>query len=350
MKRNGAKRIYWTFLTYSIVLIFLKIDFRFMKHIFVISILLLTVGLHAQPVPAGDENIPYLMTFGPKAGTSWGDDDFSQTFFFLVPKNFSEPLYIRVYDPEIGGTVDELDGVFDTRMTYAIYGGKECYSNKDAKETQPKGNYKSGNLLASKTFGDQPEYDKNWYTFGPFNPSEGEFVQQFDGYVFKIVVDGVSGDDGNLYRFFLSTKINENKAVEGANAFAYEYSFRMHDNPAEVSHIYPYVDDKAISVKLSNFDWDSDGFIRTVSVARNGQLSKVSGEDLWVNDEFTIFDEEKNTSLDIQFIKRKNPPVKNNNVVVNVRNQYGELLPFFVIPIGGVPKYKYGVASKKIVK
>jgi hypothetical protein len=322
-----------------------------MKYLVYLSFAIVIItNAYGQPVPAGDENIPYLMTFGPKAGTSWGDDDFSQSFFFLIPKSFSQPLFIRVFDPDIGGAIDELNGVFDTKMTYSIYGGKECYSNKDAQETQPKGNYKSGNLLASKTFGDQPNYDNNWYVFGPFNPSEGEFVQQFDGYIFKVVVDGVAGDDGNLYRYFLSTKIDENKPVEGANAFAYEYSFRMYDNPVEVSHIYPYVDDRTISVKLSNFDWDSDGFIRTVSVARQGQLSKVSGEDNWIEDEFKIFEEEKNTSLDIQFIKRKNTPVKNNNVVVNVRNQYGELLPFFVIPIGGVPKYKYEVAAKKVVK
>jgi hypothetical protein len=306
--------------------------------------------IHAQPVPAGDENIPYLMTFGPKASTSWGDDDFSQTFFFLIPKSFGQPVYIRVYDPDIGGVVDELDGVFDTKMTYSIYGGKECYSNKDAKETQPTGNYKSGNLLASKSFGDQNAYDQKWYTFGPFNPSEGEFVPSFDGYVFKVICDGIDGDDGNLYRYFLSTMPDENKAVEGANAFAYEYSFRMWDNPAEVSHIYPFVDDKAISVKLSNFDWDSDGMIRTVSVARQGQLSKTSGENNWVEDEFKIFEEEKNRSLDIQFIKRKNPVVKNNNVVVSVRNQYGELLPFFVIPIGGVPKYNWAIEGKKVKK
>src|SRR5512133_979755 len=305
-------------------------------------------GLIAQPVPAGDENIPYLMTFAPKAGTSWGDDDFSQTFFFLIPKDFSQPVYIRVYDPDISGSTDELDGVFDSKMTYSVYGGRDCYSNKDAQETQPAGNYKSGNLLASKTFGNQPEYDNRWYTFGPFNPSEGEFVQKFNGYIIKVICDGISGDDGNLYRYFLSTRGDENKPIEGANAFAYEYSFRMHDNPTEISHIYPYVDDRTISVKLSNFDWDSDGLIRIVSVARRGQLSKVSSEDNWIDDEFKIYDEEKNKSLDIQFIKRKSPAVKNNNVVVNVRNQYGELLPFYVIPIGGVPKYsKYGIDSKR---
>lgn len=324
-----------------------RFPFANMKHplLFVLIIFYASSSI-AQPVPAGDENIPYLMTFGPKAGTSWGDDDYSQTFFFLIPKDFTQPVYIRVYDPDISGITDELDGVFDSKMTYSVYGGKDCYSHKDAKETQPVGNYKSGNLLASKTFGNQPELDNKWYTFGPFNPSEGEFVQQYNGYVLKIVCDGISGDDGNLYRYYLSTRQNENRPIEGANAFAYEYSFRMHDVPEEVSHIYPYIDDRTVSVQLSNFDWDSDGFIRIVSVARKGQLSKVSAEDNWVEDEFAIHEEEKKTSLDIQFIKRKNPPVKNNNVVVNVRNQYNELLPFYVIPIGGVPKYNSTIQVK----
>lgn len=318
------------------------------KYFLYIFVLYLFSGyLIAQPVPAGDENIPFLMTFGKKAEVSWGDDDYSQTFFFLIPESFKEPVFLRVYDPDVGGDCDEQNGEWDTQVSYEIFGGTGCFSNKDAIETDPKGNYKSGNLLAAKTFGQNPRYDNNWYTFGPFNPSEGEYVSRFGGYIIKIITEGISGNDGNLYRFYLSTSPSDNRAVEGGNAFAYEYSFRMHDDPNQISHIYPYVDDRTITVRLSNFDWDDDGFIRTVSVARRGQMSKVSKDNIWVEDEFKIFDEEKNTSLDIQFIKKKSPPVKNNNVVVNVRNQYNELLPFYVIPLGGVPKYKYNIAVNR---
>jgi len=135
--------------------------------------------------------------------------------------------------------------------------------------------------------------------------------------------------------------------VEGANAFAYEYSFRMWDDPNQVSHIYPYIDDKTISIKESNFDWDDDGILRIVSVARKGQIVKTSGNDNWANEETKIRDEEKNTSLDIQMIKNKANPVKNNNVVIFVTNQYGELLPFFTIPIGGVPKYNAKISVRQ---
>jgi len=38
-------------------------------------------------------------------------------------------------------------------------------------------------------------------------------------------------------------------------------------------------------------------------------------------------------------IKNRTTDVKSNNVVIFLENQYGELLPFYSVPIGGVPKY-----------
>ena len=64
-----------------------------------------------------------------------------------------------------------------------------------------------------------------------------------------------------------------------------------------------------------------------------------SGEDHWAEGKLTIQDEEIGTSFDFRFVKSQNL-VRNNNVVVNVRNQFDEAMPFYTIPIGGVPKYK----------
>jgi hypothetical protein len=303
--------------------------------------------IRAQPVPAGDENIPYLMTFGNQALTSWGDDDFSQTFFFLIPKDYTDPFYIRVWDPDCGGAHDEMRLSFNTRTTFEIFGGEDCWSTDDAKGIDPVGDYKSGNMIDSRSFTDDENYDEQWYTFGPFNPTAGEWVEDWDGYVYKIIIEGIEGDDGNMYRLYLSTDADNNRDVEGGNAFAYEYSFRMHNSNDEVSHIYPYVDDETISVQQMNWDWDNDGVIRIVSVARKGQTSIPSGDDEWGFDEFAIIEEEKSTSLDMQFHKKKGEPVRNNNVVINIRNQYGEAMPFYVLPIGGVPKYNYSIGIKQ---
>jgi hypothetical protein len=310
------------------------------RAIYIFILLFISVIGSAQPVPNVEENIPYLMTFGKDAETSWGDDDFSQAFFFMVPEDYDQPFFIRVFDPDTGGEIDEIDGLFDTRCTYEVFGGEGTWSEDDAKETTPTGNYKSGSLLASRAFSENARYDNNWYTFGPFNPAQGEFVEQFGGhYVFKIICEGVAGNDGNMYRYYLSTNDDSNRPIEGANAFAYEYSFRMHNDYEQVSHIYPYVEEGTVSIRISNFDWDDDGAIMVISVARQGRDVLTSGEDDWAEDVLRIQDEEIGTSFDFRFVKAR-PLVRNNNVVVNVRNQFGDAMPFYTIPIGGVPKYQ----------
>jgi hypothetical protein len=95
------------------------------KFIYTFILLIINALVLAQPVPNVDENIPYLMTFGKQAETSWGDDDFSQTFFFLIPENYNQPFFIRVFDPDTGGEIDEVSGdkIFNTRCVFEVFWG-----------------------------------------------------------------------------------------------------------------------------------------------------------------------------------------------------------------------------------
>ena len=319
-----------------------------MKRFLVMSCLIFAVSnIQGQPVPSPEENIPFLVTFGKKASTFWGDNDFSQIWFFVVPETYKGQVFIRVFDPDVGGQNDELNGVFDTKMQYSIYGGKDAFSHPDAQEVNPKKNFKTGTLLTTKTFGVDPNFDNKWYSFGPFSPNQGELNPDYGGYIFKVICEGLDGDDGNMYRYFMSTSGTANTPIEGGNAFTHEYTFRLHDNPNEISHIYPWVHPESTKIRTDNFDWDDDGTIRVTSEVRREQLCQVSGDNTWASTEFAVMDGERGKSLDFQFIKRKSPVVKNNNVVITVRNQRGELLKFWASPIGGVPKYKYGIEVQK---
>ncbi len=288
----------------------------------------------AQPVPAAEENIPFLVTFGNKAKTSYGDDDFRQIFYFSIPKDFRKPFYIRIFDPNIGGEHDEIIGDPNTKTKYSVYGGKGCISNRTSR------NGAHGNLLANKTFDSKSSYDDKWYTFGPFNPSQGEDAPKYYGNVFKIIAQGTEGNDGNLYRYYLSTSPTKNTPIDGGNAFTFFYTFRLHADANQVSHIYPYVDNEVISIKQTNFDWDSDGSIKLYSVATMAKSLSVSGDDTSASSEYFVKKSEKGTSLDIQFQKRKTNTLDNNNVVFYIRNNYGEAMAFYTVPIGGVPKFK----------
>lgn len=298
--------------------------------------------LSGQEVPGSDENIPFLVTFGKEAMTSWGDNDFYSVWFFSIPQEYTQPFYIRVFDPDTGGENDEIQGEFNTRCLFSIYGGRgvDPDRNEESRGLIEGLNYKGGNLLASRVFGEEARYDNSWFTFGPFNPTAGDFSTKWNSYLFKVICEGVSGDDGNLYRYFLSRDPDNNQAVEGGNAFTYEYTFRMWNNFKSVAHIYPYVDTGVVYIRQRNFDWDDDGNILVVSRYKQGIEIPISGEDNWQESRIPIEDQEVNSSLDFQFHKRQGELVRNNNVVITLESQRGDALPFFSSPIGGVPVYQ----------
>ncbi|MFT5617939.1 MAG: hypothetical protein ACI85I_001165 [Arenicella sp.] len=306
--------------------------------ILIAYVLIISPFTYGQRFPSEEENIGQLITFGKGGDPSWGDDDFSQTFFFILPHTYTQRFYIRVFDPDTGGKLDENKGDFDTKTRFSVYGGQGVHSNKDAQGFNPTGNYHSGSLLASKTFGVSEQHDGKWHTFGPFNPKEGEISEQFQmkGYVFKIIADGMSGDDGNLYHYFVSTSPDENLPVDGLNGFTYEYSIRMASSSGSIMHIYPYVTENVISIQQHNFDSDGDGSILLYSVSKFREKAKVSGDNVWASSKHPVTQQEHNTSIDIQIVKSKS---FNNNMVIYVTNQYNKAVAFFGVPIGGKPKH-----------
>lgn len=312
------------------------------KQLTLATIICGTFNTYAQQVPSPDENFPNMVTFGNKAEKSWGDDDFCQILFFVVPKTQTGSIYLRVFDADCGGQIDEGRGGFNTKTKFTIHGAG-CYSAKDEENKGPIGKYKQGNILHSKTIGVDTAYDNKWYSFGPINPVEGELKTELGGYVFKVIVEGVEGDDGNLYKFFLSNKADKNQKVEGGNAFTYEYSVRLNVTKS-VSHLYPYVDVNTIAVKQHNFDLDDDAYVKIISMSNPGTKMVSSGDGEWKESSFPITDKDKNTSLDIQIVKTG--ASRNNNIVFAVTNQYGKYLPFYSIPLGSVPKKSIKVVPK----
>jgi len=330
---------------------------RFFKYI-IISFLIISPQIwtmaYGQAVPGKDENIPFLITFGKYGETSWGDDDFYQVWFFSIPRDFNQQFYIRIFDPDCGGEWDEIQGVFNTRTSFSVYGGKgvDPDQNPDTRGLNTLADFKKyglkGTLLQTRTFGNEARFDNKYVSFGPFNPSAGDPSKKWPVYMFMIVIEGVSGDDGNLYKFFLSREQESDIPVEGANAFTYEYTFRMWNDNQSESNIYPYVDTGVVWVKQKNFDWDNDGYIRVISRYKQGLAAIHSKENDWAESRIPIQLEEIGGSLNFKFIRNKESWFKNNNVVMTIENQYGEALKFFSSPIGGVPYYKGKIASKVV--
>lgn len=292
--------------------------------------------------PGEGDNIDYLVTSGSDAARSAGDDDHQQVIFFLLPKNANIPFYIRIYDPETSGKTDEINDSTETLTVYTVWGGKGCHS-----KTSRSVNFQKkieGTQLKTKSFGADAQYDNKWYTLGPFSPKKGEYSETFEGYVFKLIVEGKSGENVNLYKVAMSSSADANVAVSGANIFTYEYSFRLKSKQGSVAHLYPYMDKKIISIQQYNFDSDSDVDLKLFSSVKKGESGPTSGNGNWSSSQHTIDAKEKGKCLDVQLQKKAG---WHNDVVMYVLNQYGEAVPFFASPIGGSIKPKFSFESEK---
>ncbi len=297
--------------------------------------------MNAQLVPSSYENIDHLMTFSKGANKSWGDDDYVQIYFFSVPKEHQGNLYIRIFDPNCSGNLDQANGSFDSKTKFSVYGGKDAFNHPAARMVNPERGYDSGLLLDAKVFGKEDAFEEKWYTFGPFNPKEGDIDD--DKYVFKLIIEGQDGNDGNGYRLAMSSEADKNEDVEAALAFAYEISFRLKTDITEVAHFYPFIDPDVISVKQNNFDFDGNGVMRITSVVKNQHRIESSKDGKWASSVHKIVSDEHNLSLDLQIIKSDD---SDNDMVLYLQNQYGDAIPFYSMPQPNVPKYKYKVKIK----
>lgn len=309
-------------------------------YFFAFLALLLANISQSQEIPSSNENIKSLTCFGPSADGSWGDDDGLHIFFFMIPKDYNKPVYVKVFDPETGGNNDQEVGSFNTSTKFTIYGGKGAYTTKAARMVKKLSGYNKGTLLYSKSYSGGKSTDNKWNKLSSVNPKQGEYVEQYDAYVFKIVVEGISGDDGNHFKLAISSNAQNSTPIPGANWFTFEYSFQLPTEKNSLVHLYPFIDNSVDRLSMNTFDFDNDGYIKVYSVAKAGHSLNVSGDNAWSSSIINIKDKERNKSMDIRISKTGS---KSNDMVVYILNQYNEPVPFFASPLGGRPQYKYDV-------
>ena len=65
---------------------------------------------------------PLSVVYGPKALAQEGDDDHREEILLSVPAGTSDKLYVRVFDPDLGGDHDLVYGKPDTEARFMVYG------------------------------------------------------------------------------------------------------------------------------------------------------------------------------------------------------------------------------------
>jgi len=236
----------------------------------------------------------YLGLYGAEPGFSarQGDDDQVQVILFQVPESLAEPFYVRIFDPDCGGTLDIQNGLaWDTPFTFTVYGGTGAYTHPDVRSSHPTVGVTSGNALVSAVFMENASTDGTWFVLGPLNATDGESVG--GQRVFKLSVvggpqppfaEGLGFADLNLYNVALSTSPSANVAPAGARLWAYSWTFiipqTMYDRPPQM---FPYVGAGMPALTLYNWDYDNLAGVAGITITTprrqiNVPESAVSGD------------------------------------------------------------------------
>jgi PKD repeat protein len=187
----------------------------------------------AYVVPEQDSGIPYFYIFGPQGNPDYGaEKDHDLTFYIDIPQDAPNNMVIGIYDPDTGGRRDfrpKYEEPWDTITEFAVYGANNT-------------------LLDRRRFGEDSNYDRKFFEFGPYSPTQGEKVG--NNYRFRLDIKAQQGQDANLFKI---------RVPDNAQIFTYKVTFRMIEKEGAKMYLYPEIPAGTREIILDNYDMDPNG-------------------------------------------------------------------------------------------
>jgi PKD repeat protein len=243
---------------------------------------LAALGAIVTTVGAQEPAAPHLVTFGPKAPVSEGDHDFRQVIRIAVPADAGR-IHVRVFDPDTGGAFDEAKGGYDSTFRFSLFGAdaRASIQRDDAGIMQED---VTGTPLDTVEYGRDETVDGRWATlFSVDAAAGGETSEGLRS--FLLVLQGVTGNDGNVFDVALSADAGTNRAVDGARVFAYLPTLQVPPGPRQ-SELRFAIPAEARRLIVENFD-AADGRIVYAGRFRSQPLA-ASGQDAWRSSEIVL--------------------------------------------------------------
>ncbi len=252
---------------------YLKINCRYSFFLFIICFSLLF-----SHFSLASENT-CMVAYGKNSGTIEGDYDFLQVIFIKIPGDMRDPLYVRIFDADCGGKLDErYTAKWDTRTRFRLLGGKGAYSVSGLKKPTPDiKDLFSGDLIADNEFGKDLFLDYQWYNLAHVNPEQGEKIDNH--LYFKLVAEGVGGDDGNRFQVKVSSDPQRNIPPANIEIFTFAPTVYL-PRKGVFAEMRFFVPEDVRKITVHNFDL-AKALIGVNTVFRENLPIKTSGQDQW---------------------------------------------------------------------
>ncbi|WP_417666397.1 PKD domain-containing protein [Roseibium sp.] len=278
-----------------------------------------------QPIDA-----PLLVTYGPRAPIREGDPTHAQIIYISLPGDLTERVYVRLFDPDAAGEHDLIYGRPDTVTRFALYGGDGAFVGEpeDGKSVSDE-ERTGGILLAEKDFSDDEASDNSWVNFALISPDQGE---ERDGRrIFRLVVEGKSGNDGNLYGVAISRGDRRQVDIEGAKLFSYAPTIRV-PNRQTLTELRFTAPTDTESLSIDNFD-AAHGKVSLTTTFRTVPLTP-SGQGNWRTDTVELTPDELGKPAAITLSGGGEMP---NDATFFIAVRAQNLLPLDLPPFNWIP-------------
>lgn len=286
-------------------------------------------------VPPKDSNINYLYVFGPDGKKGYGATKAPQVVFLRVPDGYAGNVEISVYDPDIGGYIDEKSGSWNTETRFSIFGGDKAYSSIAGLSENDISDFNQGTLIAEKTFGEDKKYDRAYYSFSPISASKGEKIGNYR--YFKIVAEGVKGDDNNMFALDISP--------DEVESFSQALNLRLSEKTGQKMALYPEIPSSASKIVEYNFDLDpAGGNIELISLTKAYRLNG-SGSGVWANTKIDVDPRDAGKRWVYEIVKGTQP---NANMSMYLTTGDGKAVPVFFAAGTSGPRRVFVEAPKVV--
>lgn len=244
----------------------------------------------AQATPKLTEEPPVLVTFGLRADQDEGDHDYRQIVRFSVPAG-SGRLFVRIFDPNVGGEYDEPNKGFNSRTRFTLFGkGAEARLLRDEEGVIQE--VVEGEAIDAQEFGFAEALDGLWFDAFEINARDGAGEGALRE--FFILVEGVVGNDGNVFDIGVTDvradpdRLAEN--VAGLRIYSYAPTFQLAPDPVDLVELRFSVPDDARTLTIENFD-SAGAEIAYAGRFRSRPL-EASGKSEWARDIFRLYNGE----------------------------------------------------------
>lgn len=199
---------------------------------------------------------PLFVNYGKSASIRQGDNDHRQAIYLSVPATTTDTIYVRIFDGDTNNSTslyDQLDRRRSvTRTRFTVFGGDGAFiADPTDPEALAEQELSSGTPLAERTFARERRYDATWETIAELNPADGALVG--DRRIFRLLVDAISGVNGNVYDVTVSLNPDENVKPVDLRMFAYSATVRM-PRRGVLTELRFRVPEDANFLTLGNFD------------------------------------------------------------------------------------------------